>query len=112
MEHSHFLLALTFLRGGLRKAALFPRIVCRVYLSNLARMKAFLKYCSRILIVLLYCCFKTTSTDKHWRGELEFFKQDEFVSLFLQRGTVFKTSSLELVDPVACLALLTLEKDE
>lgn len=75
-----FALPIGSFRGGLRKAVLFPHIVCRVYLSDLAKTKAFLKYCSYILGVLLYCCFKTTLTDKLWKGDFEFFIQDD--SLF------------------------------
>lgn len=73
MEHSHFLLALTFLRGRLRKAVLSPHIVFRVYLSNLARAKACLENVRHIFVVPLCCCFKTTPTDKHWGKEFDFF---------------------------------------
>lgn len=107
MEHSHFLLALTSLRRGAQKGALFSHIVCRVYLSDLARMIVFLKYCSPILAVLLHCCFKTTPTDKHWEGDFEFFIHDD--SLFLRFPKDFMSNESELVTPVACLATLTSE---
>lgn len=95
VEHSH-LLALTFLRGGLRKAAVLPHILCCVYLSNLARNGSF------HTILQLISVYSRPHPRTHTGMEVREFCIPE---------TKFICNKVESAAPVAGLAFLTSEKD-